>query len=229
MANDNRETNHLPFFHVWNLAIAGTVLCLAAGCANPPTFKTWGKVNTSETDVKQAMHECGYPSSDGTDRTTSRNEAVKMFQCMRQKGFQKSPPYDICAIRQELPACVAEKQGYPVSIAQLVTFPVDDDSGFWLMRPGLNLSPERLVGWRIPQGARNADEGLKNDRLALAAMYECGYPNPLGSSIKTITIGEAVPVQQCMLRKGFIPTINHASTTMTIPVCRQYPELPDCR
>ncbi|WP_211455200.1 hypothetical protein [Collimonas antrihumi] len=220
---------HLRFFHLGNLTVIGSAVFFLASCANPPVFKTWIKPNASEADAKQAMRDCGFPNAAGTTRETPRNEAVKMYQCMKQKGFQNSGFSDICDIAKEMPACVAQKQGYPVSVTQLEAMPFfEDDPGFWPILEKSNLTSYSLISWRPAGASQDYKLRPENYQATLPVMYACGYPNPLGSG-EQVSIGVAARVQMCMQAKGFIPDRANVSLSIMIPVCRQYPELPDCK
>lgn len=202
-------------------------MILLTGCPGPPLFKTWNKPGTTESDVKRAMLDCGFPNVAGTTAQTSRNDSVKMYQCMRKNDFQLTSGFNICDVNTETPACVEEKQGYPVSIAQLESLTFNDDPGFWPNHPNSNNSPTDLVAWRAANSSRHFSERAANQRVAMVAMAECGYPNPLGSG-SPASVGVTARVQTCMQKKGFVPDRASIAISAMIPVCQQYPVLPVC-
>lgn len=223
-----KPPNNFSFIRTSRFAITGMVVILTIGCPSPPLFKTWVKLDATENDVKRAMLDCGFPNIAGTTHQNSRNDAVKMYQCMGKLGFQNKTNFDICSFNSEIPACVEEKQGYPVSVAQLESLPFNDDPGFYPIRPNSNLTPHNLISWRLAKSSQHYSERISNQDIAIVAMYECGYPNPLGSG-SPANIGTTARVQMCMQEKGFIPDQASIHTVTMIPVCKQYPILPTCQ
>jgi hypothetical protein len=223
----SQATRSFSFTHICRLTVIAATAFMLSGCPSPPLFKTWVKPDATENDVKNAMRDCGFPNAGSTTPQDSRNEVAKMYLCMHKRGYSEQSGFDICSTNRELPACIEEKQGSPVNISQLEALPFNDDPGFWPANSKLNFTPRQLIPWRPGNHSQHYSERISNQDLALAAMYECGYPKPLGSG-SPASIATTARAQSCMQRKGFVPDRASIQNAPMIPVCQQYPMLPDC-
>src|SRR5471030_1283187 len=197
---------------------------LLTGCPPPSDFEQWKRPNTTKDQLRAAMGSCGVQIPGPVTRMTD-NETVLYFQCMENKGFVYNEEFHICDYLKNTPACTEKSQGHPLSQRQLDALPFVADTGFNPVDPKFGIYESQLITWRKVGASRSlglSDE-VKNDREALPVMYQCGYPQPLGSRPYLPTLRQAQQVQQCMLDKGFEP-IGKLNL-----VCRNYPQVTGCK
>lgn len=199
-----------------------TSVFLLTGCPPSPDLTQWQRPNTTVSEVRTAMGQCGVPLP-GSQPDFTDNEAVLYHQCMEQQGFTFKHGFKICDFYEQTPACIAQKQGRALSMRQLEALPFVADSGFHPIKPGSGIDEYSLISWRKAGASLHFSHAVENDRLALPMMYHCGYPQPLGSTPFDPTIRKAAEVQRCMLENGFEPKRKRAL------VCRNYPQVAGCQ
>ncbi|WP_323165513.1 hypothetical protein [Pseudomonas bubulae] len=200
--------------------LIATVLLLT-GCPPSPEFTRWKRPSTSVEGVKAAMKECGDPV--GTSITDLPiNEQVLQFQCMKRNGFIRKDGFEYCDIMKDMPACVEERQGHPLSLSQLEALPFVEDEAFHPIKPNSGRDERMQVTWRKVGASPHFSVQIANDSEALPVMYGCGYAKPLGSNLDVASIRETARAQRCMIDHGFEP--KHKSTL----VCLIYPQVTDC-
>lgn len=202
-------------------ALIGSVFLLT-GCPPPPDLTQWQRPKTTIDGVRVAMGQCGVPLP-GPEPDFTDNETVLYYQCMEGKGFTYKHGFQICDVYKDTPACRARQQGRPLSLQQIESLPFVADSGFYPIRPGVEISEFSLISWRKAGASLHFSHAVENDRVALPAMYLCGYPKPLGSDPVMTTVGHAKQAQACMLEKGFEPK------KKLMMVCRNFPQLTGCQ
>ncbi|KML67276.1 hypothetical protein [Pectobacterium peruviense] len=197
---------------------------LLTGCAPAPDLTQWKRPNTDIDGVRIAMGKCGVPLP-GPDIPKTDNESVLYYQCMESMGFTRKDGFKICSVRvyHDTPACIKQEQGYSLSQRQLEALPFVADRGFHPIKPDSGVSQFSLISWRKAGASRHFSHEIENDKQALAAMYQCGYPQPLGSVPYVPTLRKAADAQRCMLDKDFEPK-NKLSL-----VCRNYPQVTGCQ
>ena len=89
---------------------------LLTGCPPPASFTQWKRASTSVEGVKAAMAECGDPVA-GPQNHFPINEQIIHFQCMQRLGFTRKDGFEYCDIMKNMPACVEERQGRPLSLS----------------------------------------------------------------------------------------------------------------
>lgn len=208
---------------VMTLLLLMTSVFLLTGCPPPPDLTQWQRPDTDINGVRDAMRQCG-EQIDGPKIPKTDNESVLYYQCMEKQGFTRKDGFKICSIRvyRDTPACIAQVQGHPLSQSQLDALPFVADRGFHPIRPDSGVSPSSLISWRKAGASLHFSHELENDKQALAVMYQCGYPQPLGSVPYVPTLRKAANVQQCMLDKDFEP-----KNKLNL-VCRHYPQVTGC-
>ncbi|WP_113627481.1 hypothetical protein [Pectobacterium peruviense] len=197
---------------------------LLTGCAPAPDLTQWKRPNTDIDGVRVAMGKCGVPLP-GPDIPKTDNESVLYYQCMESMGFTRKDGFKICSVRvyHDTPACIKQEQGYSLSQRQLEALPFVADRGFHPIKPDSGVSPVSLISWRKAGASKHFSHEIENDKQALAAMYQCGYPQPLGSVPYVPTLRKAADVQRCMLDKDFEP-----KNKLNL-VCRNYPQVTGCQ
>ncbi len=204
------------------LLLSAAVLVLA-GCPAPPDNQMWKRSGADQETINTEMANCGYPQNIGA-HIISRNDEILRFQCMQGKGFAFGSEGNLCQWMEDYPACVAKKQGHPVSLAQLGGLPFNEDRGFHPAPANSGLTEYDFVTWRKKGASQDFSHIIENKRLALPVMYQCGYPQPLGSREQSPTISAAAKTQQCMQEHGFEPISKDKML-----VCWNYPQLPACQ
>ena len=200
--------------------LIATVLLLT-GCPPSPEFTRWKRPSTSVEGVKAAMKECGDPV--GTSITDLPiNEQVLQFQCMKRHGFIRKDGFEYCDIMKNMPACVEERQGHPLSLSQLEALPFVEDEAFHPIKPNSGRDERMQVTWRKAGASPHFSVQIANDSEALPVMYACGYAKPLGANLDVASIGDTAKAQRCMIDHGFEP--KHKSTL----VCLIYPQVTGC-
>lgn len=205
------------------LPLLTTSLLLLTGCPPAPDLTQWQRPDTDIDGVRVAMGQCGVPLP-GPDIPKTDNESVLYYQCMEKMGFTRKDGFEICSVRvyHDTPACRSQEQGHPLNQSQLEALPFVADRGFHPIKPESGVDTSSLISWRQAGASRHFSHEIENDRQALAVMYQCGYPQPLGSVPYVPTLRKAAEVQRCMLEKGFEPK-NRLSL-----VCRNYPQVTGC-
>ncbi|MEE9684277.1 hypothetical protein V4841_09705 [Lelliottia amnigena] len=205
------------------LPLLMTSVFLLTGCPPPPDLTQWQRPDTDIDGVRDAMRQCG-EQIPGQDIPKTDNESVVYYQCMENQGFIRKDGFKICSIPvyRDTPACISRDQGYPLSQRQLDALPFVADRGFLPIKPEFGVSQSSLVSWRKAGASLHYSYEIENDKQALAVMYQCGYPQPLGSVSYVPTLRKAAYVQQCMLDKGFEP-----KNKLNL-VCRNYPHVTGC-
>jgi hypothetical protein len=199
-----------------------TAVFLLTGCPPPPDLTQWQRPNTTVDEVRVAMGQCGVPLP-GPEPDFTDNEMVLYYQCMEQKGFTFKHGFKICDVYKQTPACINKIQGFPLSLQQLEALPFVADSGFHPIKASSGVDESSLISWRKAGASLHFSHALDNNAEALQVMYQCGYPQPLGSNPFDPTIRKAAEVQRCMLDKGFEPKKKLAL------VCRNYPQVTGCQ
>ncbi|WP_262378838.1 hypothetical protein, partial [Pseudomonas sp. WS 5407] len=165
--------------------------------------------------------ECGDPV--GTSITDLPiNEQVLQFQCMKRNGFIRKDGFEYCEVMKDMPACVEERQGHPLSLSQLEALPFVEDEAFHPIKPNSGRDERMQVTWRKAGASPHFSVQIANDSEALPVMYACGYAKPLGSNLDVASIGDTAKAQRCMIDHGFEP--KHKSTL----VCLIYPQVSGC-
>ncbi|MBH3422272.1 hypothetical protein [Pseudomonas gessardii] len=195
---------------------------LLTGCPPPAEFTQWKRTSTSADGVKAAMTECGDPV-DTSMMHLPINERVLQFQCMQRLGFKRKDGFEFCEVMKDIPACVEEKNGRPLSLSQLEALPYGEDEGFYPIKPDSGRYEDMQVTWRKVGASRHFSVQLANNHEALPVMYACGYPKPLGSNSQVASIGRTAKVQRCMIDHGFEPKEDR------VLVCRPYPQVTGCK
>jgi hypothetical protein len=205
------------------LPLLMTSIFLLTGCPPAPDLTQWQRPDTDIDGVRVAMGKCGVQLP-GSDIPKTDNDSVLYYQCMENMGFTRKDGFKICSVRvyHDTPACLKQEQGYPLSQTQLEALPFVADRGFHPIKPDSGVSKFSLITWRKVGASLHFSHEVENDKQALAVMYQCGYPQPLGSTPYVPTLRKAANIQRCMLDKGFEPK-NKLSL-----VCRNYPQVTDC-
>ncbi|MFN2993064.1 hypothetical protein ACOMDM_16355 [Serratia plymuthica] len=205
------------------LPLLMTSVFLLAGCPPAPDLTQWQRPDTDIDGVRLAMGKCGVQLP-GSDIPKTDNESVLYYQCMENMGFTRKDGFKICSVRvyQDTPACLQQEQGYPLGQSQLEALPFVADRGFHPIKPYSGVSEFSLITWRKMGASLHFSHEVENDKQALAVMYQCGYPQPLGSTPYVPTLRKAADVQRCMLDKGFEP-----KNKLNL-VCRNYPQVTGC-
>ncbi|MFK8258979.1 hypothetical protein ACFL9S_14480 [Erwinia sp. AnSW2-5] len=206
-----------------NLSLLMTSVFLLTGCAPAPDITRWKRPDTDMDGVRIAMGKCGVQLP-GPEIPKTDNESVLYYQCMESMGFTRKDGFKICSVRvyYDTPACLEQRQGHPLSQSQLEALPFVADRGFHPLQPDSGVIKSSLITWRKEGASLHFAYEAENDKQALAAMYQCGYPQPLGSVPYVPTLRKAANVQQCMLDKGFKP-----KNPLNL-VCRHYPHVTGC-
>lgn len=168
------------------------------------------------------MVQCGEPARGSVTSLTSNEQALQ-FQCMQRLGFTRRDGFEFCQVMKDLPACVVEKQGHPLSLSQLEALQFADDDGFYPIKPNSGRDEDMQVTWRKVGASQHFSVQLANNQEALPVMYACGYPKPLGSNLAVASIGRTAKAQRCMIDHGFEPK------KKLMLVCRSYPQLTGCK
>lgn len=208
--------------HLVTLPALVASLFLLTGCPPPPEHTQWKRVSTSEEGVLAAMKACGEPAT-GSLNDLPLNARLLQFQCMQHLGFTRTDGLELCTIMKDQPACVAEKQGHPLSVSQLEALPFVEDEGFFPIKPDSGRNEAMQITWRKVGASQHFSVEIANDQQALPVMYACGYPKPLGSSLAVANIGRTAKAQRCMINHGFEPK------DKLMLVCRSYPQVAGCR
>lgn len=205
------------------LPLLTTSVLLLTGCPPAQDLTQWQRPDTDINGVRIAMGKCGVQLP-GPDIPKTDNESVLYYQCMENMGFTRKDGFKICSIRiyHDTPACLEQEQGHPLSQSQLEALPFVADRGFHPITPDSGVSTFSLISWRKAGASLHYSHEIENDKQALAVMYQCGYPQPLGSVPYVPTLRKAAIVQQCMLDKGFEPKYK-----LNL-VCRNYPQVTGC-
>ncbi|MBV4478641.1 hypothetical protein [Pseudomonas khavaziana] len=202
-------------------ALLGTIFLLT-GCPPPAEFTQWQRTSTTVDGVKAAMAECGDPVGGSLTRYPI-NEEVIHFQCMQRLGFTRKDDFKFCEVMKDVPACVEERIGRPLSLSELEALPFGDDEGFYPIKPDSGRYESMQITWRKMGASPHFSVQLANDKEALPVMYACGYPKPLGSNLAVASIGRTAKAQRCMIDHGFEP--KHEMTL----VCLPYPQVTGCK
>lgn len=208
--------------HFMTLPAVITSLFLLTGCPPPAQFTQWQRPATTEDDVRAAMKACGEPEK-GTLNDLPVNQQVLQFQCMQRLGFTRKNGFEFCEVMKELPACVEEKQGHPLSLSQLEALPFNADDGFYPIKPNSGRDEDMQITWRKAGASQHYSVEIANNKEALPVMYACGYPKPLGSNLALASIGRTAQAQRCMIDHGFEPK------KKTMLVCLPYPQVTGCK
>ncbi|MGQ8707185.1 hypothetical protein ACUTSW_14515 [Serratia sp. TSA_198.1] len=205
------------------LPLLMTSVFLLTGCPPAPDLTQWQRPDTDIDGVRVAMAKCGVQLP-GSDIPKTDNESVLYYQCMEKMGFTRKDGFKICSVRvyHDTSACLEQEQGHPLSQSQLEALPFVADRGFHPINPDSGVSKFSLITWRKVGASLHFSHEIENDKQALAVMYQCGYPQPLGSTPYVPTLRKAANVQRCMLDKGFEPK-NRLNL-----VCRNYPQVTGC-
>lgn len=205
------------------LLLLTTSLFLLTGCPPPSDIVMWQRANTDQDGVRMAMGKCGVQVT-GPDMPKTDNESVLYFQCMEKMGFTRKDGFEICSVRvfHNTAACRQQELGHPLSQRQLEALPFVADRGFHPVKPDSGVILSSLISWRKAGASLHYSHEIENDKEALAQMYQCGYPQPLGSPPDVPTLLKAAQVQRCMLDNGFKPK-NELNL-----VCRNYPQVTGC-
>lgn len=195
---------------------------LLTGCPPPPDLTQWQRPNTTIDGVRTAMGTCGVQLP-GSQPDFTDNETVQYYQCMERQGFTFKHGFQICSVNKNTPACVEKKQGHPLSQRQRDALPFVADRGFHPIKPDSGLMESQFITWRKAGASLHFSHQVENDHEALPVMYQCGYPQPLGSAPDVPTVRRAAEVQQCMLDKGFEP-----KDKLNL-VCRNDPQVTGCK
>ncbi|TCV59598.1 hypothetical protein [Pseudomonas fluorescens] len=198
-----------------------TVTFLLTGCPPPASFTQWKRVSTSVEGVKAAMAECGDPAA-GPQKHFPINVQIIHFQCMQRLGFIRKDGFEYCEVMKNMPACVEERQGHPLSLSQLEALPFVEDEAFHPIKPNSGRDERMQVSWRKAGASLHFSVQVANDSEALPVMYACGYAKPLGSNLDVASIGSTAKVQRCMIDHGFEP-----KNKLTL-VCLTYPQVTGC-
>lgn len=206
-----------------SLPLLITSVFLLTGCPPAPDLTQWQRPDTDIEGVRVSMGKCGVQLP-GPDIRKTDNESVLYYQCMENMGFTRKDGFKICSIRiyHDTPACLQQEQGHPLSQSQLEALPFVADSGFHPIKQDSGVSPFSLITWRKVGAPLHFSHEVENDKQALVVMYQCGYPQPLGSAPDVPTLRKAANIQQCMLDKGFEP-----KNKLNL-VCRNYPQVTGC-
>ncbi|MBD8215798.1 hypothetical protein [Erwinia persicina] len=205
------------------LSLLTASVFLLTGCPPAPDLVQWQRPDTDTDGVRVAMGQCGVPLP-GPDIPKTYNESVLYYQCMENKGFTRKDGFKICSVGvfHDTPACISQEQGHPLSQKQLEALPFVADSGFNPIDPAYGVSEYSLISWRKAGASQHFTQQIENDKQALVVMYQCGYPQPLGSLPYVPTLRKAAQVQRCMLDNGFEP-----KNKLNL-VCRHYPQVSGC-
>ncbi|NWE18166.1 hypothetical protein [Pseudomonas sp. P7548] len=195
---------------------------LLAGCPPPADFTKWERTSTTLDGVRSAMAACGNPVGGSLNRFPS-NERALQFQCMQRLGFTRKDGFEFCDVMQNLPACVEQKIGHPLSVSQLEALPFEGDEGFYPIKPDSGRYENMQVSWRKVGASLHFSVQIANNQEALPVMYACGYPKPLGSNLAVASIGRTAKAQRCMIDHGFEPK------DKMMLVCRPYPHVTGCK
>lgn len=195
---------------------------LLTGCPPPAEFTQWQRTATSVDGVKSAMAECGEPVGGSLTRYPI-NVRVLHFQCMQRLGFKRKDRFKFCEVMKNVPACVEERQGHPLSLSQLEALPFTADDGFYPIKPNSGRFESMQVSWRKVGASKHFSVQIANDHEALPVMYACGYPKPLGSNLEIGSIGATAKAQRCMIDHGFEPK------NALMLVCLPYPTVTGCQ
>ncbi|RZT05614.1 hypothetical protein SAMN05216319_5090 [Duganella sp. CF402] len=201
----------------------------------PPAFESYVRAGASGDDVKRSMLACGYRNVFITDRDETLNDLASHENCMFSQGYRHPDGWKgLCSRNYEqdlaLPACVEKKQGYPVSLDQLKALPFYGDAGFArFSQSESHFTESDRITWRRADSSLDFRQVGENQRIALPVMYECAYPQPLGSNTTEVTVDTVVKAQVCMQNRGFIPAGTRSVPHPMIPICRWYPKLPECQ
>ena len=194
---------------------------LLTGCPPSPEFTRWQRTSTSVDGVRVAMAECGDPVA-GPQNHFPINEEIIHFQCMQRLGFTRKDGFEYCEIMKNMPACVEERQGRPLSLSQLEALPFVEDEAFHPIKPNSGRDERMQVSWRKAGASLHFEFKVANDSEALPVMYACGYAKPLGSNLDVASIGRTAEVQRCMIDHGFEPK------NKVMLVCQTYPRVTGC-
>lgn len=197
-------------------------LFLLTGCPPSAEFTQWQRTSTSVEGVKTAMADCGEPVGYSMNHYPT-NERVLQFQCMQRLGFTRKDGFEFCQVMKHVPACVEERLGRPLTVAELEALPFEADEGFYPINPDSGRYEDMQVTWRKVGAPLHFSFQVANNREALPVMYACGYPKPLGSNQAVASIGDTAKAQRCMLDHGFEP--KH----QMMRVCRPYPSVAACQ
>ncbi|MGE4709630.1 hypothetical protein AB8966_05640 [Yersinia enterocolitica] len=206
---------------IYSPALLASVFLLT-GCPPPPDLTQWQRPNSTVNDARVAMGKCGVPLP-GPQPDFTDNETVLYYHCMEQQGFVFKHGFKICDVYEQTPACVAQKQGRAVSLRQLEALPFVADSGFHPIKPDSGIDKSSRISWRKAGASLHFSHTIENDRVAQQMMYQCGYPQPLGSNSFVPTIRKAADIQRCMLDNGFEPK------RKLMLVCRNYLQVTGCQ
>ena len=206
--------------HLFTLPALVASVFLLTGCPPPYENEQWQRPSTTQEGVRAAMVKCGYQFRTVTYEPD--NFTALRFQCMHKQGFTYKGGFDFCDVRTQLPACVAQKRGHELSLKELEALPFDADKGFYDIKPETGMSEYDQVSWRRKGASQHFSQVLENQKEAKLVMYQCGYPEPLGSNPVLPSIGRAAQVQKCMDEKGFEPVGKLQL------VCTAYPQVTGC-
>lgn len=194
---------------------------LLTGCPPSAEFTRWKRASTTVEGVKAAMRECGDPVNTSMVHLPI-NDRVLQFQCMQRLGFIRKDGFEYCEIMKNMPACVEERQGRPLSLSQLEALPFVEDEAFHPIKPNSGRDERMQVSWRKAGASLHFSVQVANDSEALPVMYSCGYAKPLGSNLDVASIGRTAEVQRCMMDHGFEPK------NKNMVVCQTYPQVTGC-
>ena len=126
------------------------------------------------------------------------------------------------SLTRNMPACVEERQGIPLSFSQLEALPFVEDEAFYPIKPNSGRDARVRVSWRKEGASLHFSFEIANDSEALPVMDACGYAKPLGSNLDVASIGRTAEVQRCMIEHGFEPK------NKNMVVCQTYPQVTGC-
>lgn len=148
-----------------------------------------------------------------------RDNSLSVYAAPR---FTRKDGFEYCELMENMPACVEERQGHPLSLSQLEALPFVEDEAFHPIKPNSGRDERMQVSWRIAGASLHFEFKVANDSEALPVMYACGYAKPLGSNLDVASIGRTAEVQRCMIDHGFEPK------NKVMLVCQTYPRVTGC-
>jgi hypothetical protein len=92
------------------------------------------------------MAGCGDPVG-GPQNHYPINEQVLQFQFMQRLGFTRNDGFKYCELMRNIPACVEERQGHPLSLSQLEALPFMEDEAFFPINPNSGRDEDMQVSW----------------------------------------------------------------------------------
>ncbi|MGX1188026.1 hypothetical protein AB7M29_005705 [Pseudomonas sp. F-14 TE3623] len=66
---------------------------------------------------------------------------------MQRLGFTRNDGFKYCELMRNIPACVEERQGHPLSLSQLEALPFMEDEAFFPINPNSGRDEDMQVSW----------------------------------------------------------------------------------